>query len=550
MPKQVTEDTKRHPLPPFAGAGDSMNRALYKSMQQAGYSSAGNNPDAFVALPESVVEKIGLYTHMGARIECAALSRLLYEDKQQDTSQREIAFRGEESFEKPEGTFILSMESIARDLWQRWFHEDGEGDKFERFYDRLRRAVGRLEDDGWVRRNGHPCGEKCYGYVWTFKETFLGGAARKLPQTHYTGARLLHSGARPEEEATGMEDGLVNATDVIGEAFVASNPKEYRHGEIVTSLTRRGRVQWDGIYQWCRQVAEHGASGPRFTSIGAWRARGNEQGLTTKPHTVPWITMDVDRSDLFEALDVAKRIVRRMDSMGVPLHKVHVSFSGKKGFHIRVPSGMAGAPVFANGAETERILRRFINHVSDEKTDLEVADPRQNIRLIGSVRENGYHVVAWDAEDFVKPNLALQHILNKAKSHHPYEIGHIHPLTVAPVPELVRAMVGAMDTTRRANIPSFEDTKSADEGPRESGVMRRAMEGCEEGVVWWDKGDKIHRGRSKLLFMAGCHLLRKHNRHTAWSKLQEVNEKCDPPMGQRELKGRFESAKRNVSPRQ
>jgi hypothetical protein len=72
------------------------------------------------------------------------------------------------------------------------------------------------------------------------------------------------------------------------------------------------------------------------------------------------------------------------------------------------------------------------------------------------------------------------------------------------------------------------------------------MEGCEEGTVWWDKGDKIHRGRSKLLFMASCDLLREYSEHEAWAELKEVNEKCSPPMRERELEGRFKSAKRTV----
>jgi hypothetical protein len=505
----IDTQKKEDGFPSYVEAGTATTKEDFKKQQQYGYSKTGNNPGAFVALPEVVAEKIGLYTHMGARIECAILARLLYEEKDRDTSERDVEFQGAGDYTKPKGTFILSMERVARDLWQRWFHQDGECETFDRFYNRLRMAVGRLEDDGWVRRDGHPHDKRCFGYVWSFEGTFLAGASEELPQCEYTGARLLHSGAAPDEEVYGAGEGLVNVVDVIGEAFVADNPKVFTQGETVTSLTRRGRGGYGDIYAWSRQVAKTGASGPRFTSIGAWRP--DEEGRADKAQVVPWITFDIDRDDLQEAYEVTRRIVNRIDALGGDLKKIHVSFSGKKGFHIRIPSGMAGAPVFANSGEAERILRVFCEEVADDDVDLSTCDPRQNIRLIGSKRENGFHVVAWSAKRFSRKDMNLPR-----------------------------------DTTRKASMPSFSEAKKSADSPYSSGVMRRAMEGCEEGTVWWDKGDKIHRGRSKLLFMASCDLLREYSEHEAWAELKEVNEKCSPPMRERELEGRFKSAKRTV----
>lgn len=540
-------DTKKQEggFPSYVEAGTTISKEEFKSQQQRGYSKRSTTPGAFLALPEMVAEKIGLYTHMGARIECAALARLLYEERERDTSEREVAFQGVGEYTKPKGTFILSIERIARDLWSRWFHQDGDGEAFERFYGRLRKSIGRLEDDGWVQRKGHPHGKRCFGYVWSFEATFLAGASEELPQCKYTGARLLHSGAAPDEEVYGAGEGLINAVDVIGEAFVADNPKVFTQGETVTSLTRRGRGEFGNIYAWSKHVAKTGASGPRFTSIGAWRSA--EEGRADKAQVVPWITFDIDREDLQEAYEVAQRIVARIDALGGDLEKIHVSFSGKKGFHVRIPSGMAGAPVFANSAEAERILRGFCEEVADDEVDLSTCDPRQNIRLIGSKRENGFHVVAWSARRFARSDMTLGRVIEAAREHRPYKIGNVHPMTIAANPTFVEIMVSAMDTTRKAAIPSFSDAKKSAGSPYSSGVMKRAMQGCEEGTVWWDKGDKIHRGRSKLLFMASCDLLREHSEHKAWAELKEVNEKCTPPMRERELQGRFKSAKRAVS---
>jgi hypothetical protein len=514
----------------------------YKEMQQRGYkpSSDATNPGAFVALPDAVVEKIGLYTHMGARIECAVLARLLYEDRNRDTSERAVPFQGHGEYTKPAGTFILSMERVAKDLWLRWFHQDAEGEGFERFYDRLRKAVSRLEDEGWVRRLGHPFDNRCLGYVWSFQGTFLAGAAESLPRCPYEGACLLHSGA-PEDGDVQGHPNHTNVVDVIGEAFVAANPKEFTRGECVTSLDVHGRGTYHDIFEWHRTNAMHGAAGPRFTTIGAWR-RG-EEGRADKPHTVPWITWDIDSDDLQEAMNTAQRIVENLEHLGASLEKIHVSFSGKKGFHIRLPSGMAGAPVFANAAECERVLREFCEWVADEETDLATCNPRQNIRMIGSKRKNGFHVVAWTADEF--QSVTLQRVVEEARTHKPHEIGHIHPLSRTPEPGLVEVIVSAMDKTRKAQIPSFHDTESSSSATA-SGAMQRALEGCEEGQIWWDKGDKFHEGRSKLLFVAACGLLRDHSRRKAWEKLKEVNDKCDPSMRKRELRGRYDSAVRTL----
>lgn len=110
---------QENPFPSYAQARSTTTPTQFKKMQQRGYrKQIGNNPSAFVALPEAVAQKIGLYTHMGARIECAVLSRLLFEEKKQDTSQRAVPFKGYGEYIKPKGTFILSMETVARDLWE------------------------------------------------------------------------------------------------------------------------------------------------------------------------------------------------------------------------------------------------------------------------------------------------------------------------------------------------------------------------------------------------------------------------------------------------
>lgn len=529
-------------FPDYATTPSQTPPKKFKQMQQRGYKPSADqtDPGAFLALPEPVVDKIGLYTHMGARIECALLSRLLFEAKKQDTSERAVPFKGHGEYMKPAGTFILSMERAAKDLWKRWFHQDAEGDGFKKFYERLRKSADRLEDEGWVRRLGHPHENRCFGYVWSFMGTFLAGAEESLPHCPYEGAMLLHSGAPDDGKVEGHPD-HVNAVDVIGEAFVAAHPKEFNRGECVTSLDTYGRGKYHDTFEWYRTNAQHGAAGPRFTSIGAWRP--GEEGRADKPHTVPWITWDIDNDDLQEALNTAKRIVENLEHLGASLEKIHVSFSGKKGFHIRLPSGMAGAPVFANGAEAERILRKFCSWVADEETDLAPCSPRQNIRMIGSKRSNGFHVVAWSADEF--QSVTLQGVIEEARSHKPYKIGHIHPLSRTPEPALVEAMVSAMDTTRKAEIPSFHDT-SSNADSNVSGAMRRAMDGCEEGEVWWDKGDKFHQGRSKLLFVAACGLLREHSRRKAWEKLKEVNQECEPPLRERELEGRYDSAIRTL----
>jgi hypothetical protein len=156
-------------------------------------------------------------------------------------------------------------------------------------------------------------------------------------------------------------------------------------------------------------------------------------------------------------------------------------------------------------------------------------------------------VVTWMGDEF--QGLSLLSILEQAREHKWHWIGHLDPASVAAVPEAVELMVNASDVGRGTPLPDYFETEAFDPNKAGSGVAQRALQGVDEGEVWWDKGGKFHCGRSKAMFVAACHLLRKHkgSSEKAWRELVEANERNVPAMTDKELRGRMESAERTLA---
>lgn len=514
----------------------SRHEHRFREQQQKGYDGSRVSPGAFAALPERLVKRIGLTTHMGARLECAILSRLVYEHTERAEGKRVIEFAGEDrQYVKQEGEFVLSMERIAKDLWARWYRSaPEESEDFTRFYKRIQKSTGRLIEGGYVRKKGHPLGKKVFGCVWTFDETPLEYVyGEPLPDP---GAPLTHA-VEPIE----VGPGAVNAVDAIGNVFVSDNPYHFQQGEVVSGLSRRGRGSYGNIYQWIHAVAQHAAGKPRYTTVGAWR--DGEEGQSDKECFLPWITLDIDRVDPFEAFDAAQQVLDTLELRGAHMDEILVSFTGGKGYHVRIPAGAFGAPIFRSAAQVQRTLRALAGRIFDEvDLDEAVFNPLQNIRLVGSRRENGFYCTSWTAAEF--RGMSVPRIYTASRRFQPFQ--YTNPIEAGVVPELAEALVSAAAIANTVQQPDFGVTPELGEGT--SGVYQRAYQGCEESEVWWDDKDRFHVGRSKLLYVAACGLLRKHDydRRAAYRALQGVNERCSPPVTARELEGRFDSAQRTL----
>lgn len=177
------------------------------------HEKAPANPDAFRRRPQPIVQEISYTTHMGVRIDLAVLSAFAYWlGLPANRRPRVLVYHDEHALSLGSGEFVISILSVAEDLYARWygkrFKKPLKDEHFERFYGRVKHAKNRLEEKGHLRRLGYarPDSLGVYGTRW-------GDSDSKLVD------EILR--CRPiTAEGSG-----VNVVDEIGAAFVAEEPR-------------------------------------------------------------------------------------------------------------------------------------------------------------------------------------------------------------------------------------------------------------------------------------------------------------------------------------
>ena len=155
-------------------------------------------------------------------------------------------------------------------------------------------------------------------------------------------------------------------------------------------------------------IATRGSSYPSFISVGRWRQREIHRRDSDSAVTVPWIVADIDGPGRYASDQHARTLCTLLRERGVGLSEVVVSYTGGKGFHVRIPHGLFGCPVYQNAKAAQHLLRRFFDRLCDghpalrEAIDDAVCRPQQAIRMIGSTREDGQCCVATTADNFIR----------------------------------------------------------------------------------------------------------------------------------------------------
>lgn len=165
--------------------------------------------------------------------------------------------------------------------------------------------------------------------------------------------------------ATSLEE-VVQAADqfVIGFACVGSigtkrMPVDW--GEFWTSMaTSAGSVKepvFASTYVFGQDLIDHIAANDRRDGLDGSKPRGSMEGFRG-PHYSPLISFDIDSrnhggdADPEQAQESAIRLVMTLLEVGVPVDRILIFFSGRKGFHVQFPSSIAGALPSTRFAET------------------------------------------------------------------------------------------------------------------------------------------------------------------------------------------------------
>ena len=345
------------------------------------------------------------------------------------------------------GMVWVSRQRVAKDLRARWRFADPDGAVFgraasphhrpwTRFFENVRNAFARLEEAGHVRRlhdvQLHGKRKGSMGSVFTLDGTPVGDRLSDRVGDHAGAlydlaaprALLLHPGGPDAAlEAllaeTGDDGGgePVPAVDLVGAAVVAfaahrdhggaSSPSALREasplvavGPYDRSEVRRalaGGSREAQFRRWTNRQAKHGPGddqGPyaeRHVSVGAWRKGRAIQGRDEEPCTAPWLVLDFDRGgDVEEACESAQRAVVELLRLGVRPGDLVCAYTGGRGFHVHLPTGAFGSPLFRDAGAAKAVLRTLTLALVDEHVDGAVLSPLHLARAVGS----GYHAPA------------------------------------------------------------------------------------------------------------------------------------------------------------
>ncbi len=437
---------------------------------------------AGIWLPRSVVEDVGFRTRKGkVKHDLFFIARAALLFKLYGREAGVLPYRQGFEIEVEEGAFVSSeqalIESAYARLYKRIIPPDPLRDAdFKRFYERCHKDFVRrispaepsahrkqyLFDIGPAVSEEHVPGKSrdLFGKKWTLAPELIEVSAA-LPASR---PRPMVLCSVPPQEPP--EDEFV---DVIGylESVVAYEcglHRAFTHAVTRSSLKARGRVS--RYLDWMRRQAQD-RQGFRHVSVGAFREHeGDSEHADRRACYVPFLVADIDvktsvdaRENLRLAYCYARLLVERLVALGCDSLRLVVSYTGGGGFHVRIPAGMLGNPLFRTGSDAKCIISRLFGRITKgvegpvgsltEFLDEHVFSPNVLIRAVGSEHEDalGEHgerqyCVAFTGEEFLGLDLAL--IEQYSRFYSPFRLRR--PEEAAAVPALVEmAIVAAIE---------------------------------------------------------------------------------------------------------
>ena len=527
----------------------------FKQALQNGYEKPEFHPGRFAKLPREVIDEMRpIFAGGGLRWTPLVISHMAARAKAQARKGGSVAYESvSHECEIGPDEFVYTQASCAEDFLARFglgpsdvYDESGDftGDA-RRQYQQLHRAFKQSRGVWAEERRECKPGTKVLGTIWTLIP-FTMDQVEALPSCQSLDYRPTDLDEEELLDFCTDRDGYVDVACWYQLLAHRYHPERFRYAETCSSVRDRGTysdaVAWAQAFARDGSCPHAGDSGDRHMSIGAFRDVdiGKMGPSASTPCTTPWIVLEPEGGEgmapIVDRFEATCDILETLDVEGADLSKVVVSYSGNKSFHIRIPAGMVGCPVFESSDTAETVLRRFADRITDHELDANLFDPRHLIRCIGSVHEEtGRHVSAVHGDTFQR--LSLEEMIASSEGHVPFALKDPFDVDVGPLRDHMHA---ACETLTRFWIPGFDEV---DVSGGSGNVVQRAMQGIEEGEHWHER----HHGRNKATFIAACHLIEKHGQERAWTKLQDVNDRHSPPLPRTEVETCFESAKRTVN---
>lgn len=504
-----------------------------------GHHKGAPEPESFSQLPPEVYEHDQIRTHWGGRPlwDLIILSKLAYHHhlRQKQDGTIHVKYDGCGHVEPLEpGEFALSIETICEDYLarigaDRTFSRE-ENTEHERFYQLVYSRIRKLEDLGFIRRV-RTVGDETHngrlGTVWSFEGTELQG---------FSGTNGTEDRQGSEYAEWRIEQGKTfNPFDLIGEdcEAVAKEKYTYVQTEAATSLDQ-GRFDVE-YFSWTESVAKTGVKGDRYVRMGT-------QSESEDGWMLPWIRWDIDGEDPFDSYEIARRIEEQLEIEGVDTSEVLVAFTGGRGFHVMIPSGMLGNPVFETRREAEKTLRQLTLRTIDEEVDHALFNPYHLARCIGSQHPStGLYMQAMPLSELQRTPMI--ELMSSAREFTSFDLPD--PREADPdwtlVSRLQHAKNGGFWMPPMDEVGGWdpENASIKDE------ILDRIDEGVSESEAWGTDLNIDYIGRNRAAFEMSRHLLLE-GIDQPLRHLQEWNRQNDPALSENELKRTFSSAQRYV----
>jgi hypothetical protein len=379
-------------------------------------------------LPTALVRSTGLLTHQGTpREEWALLSRLAeLATRTAENESDAIRYRNrhtgkEHTIVREPGRFIKSIQGLTEDVRRRVWHRsdtpgDGEmrrrwSDDFGRHYDRTRKALERIES--YVRSLGPAVQAEDKmtrdrnGRLWVVADNLT-----DLPGGSDPPAYVRSSGPEPE---INWDRPYIDPLDALERmlAHRESLHSEFTHGMKCARLGSPHKPKQARMSEtW---TSKNGTSGPRFMSTGRWRKEEVEDREKDRSCTVPWIVADIDGEDWKESEELARRLCKQIEQRAADASDVVVAHTGNRSFHVRIPHGLLGCPVYRDEEAAKQTITGFFDRLCAGDPELREAiddrcfRPGQLVRMIGSQYERDRSIPDnTAARPFLQSRLSLQ----------------------------------------------------------------------------------------------------------------------------------------------
>lgn len=249
---------------------------------------------------------------------------------------------------------------------------------------------------------------------------------------------------------------------------------------------------------WQRTVEQQGFENAAYKTSGQWTYGG--AGLMESPVYVPWIIVDIDRSNPVDAHEDATTAVNDFAASG--FDHMFVAMSGMKGFHVALSTSHLSCPIFIDSASAGPTIKNFVSRLTNVQCDVSTLFPHQVYRITGSRNlKSGLYKRAYNVDSFL--SLSLDAIYKNSENHQPWYYQIENPIVE---PDLIHELrQAANDVLReRAGIRKKEERSYNKIGP----TIGKILSGIDESEQFGN-----HVGRNKAAFILSCFILEHPEQH-------------------------------------